>query len=105
MDPIARRYAGSGLRRQFRGDAGFARPEIYEYLEEHDFLYAIRLPANAVLGREIDSHLARPEMLELGQPVVTRHDFAYRAGTWDRRTFRNGVGVVTRACVLLRDGQ
>ena len=84
LDPIARRYAGSGLRKQLRGDAGFARPEIYEYLEEHGFLYAIRLPANAVLGREIAPHLARPEMLEPGQPVVTYHDFAYRAGTWAR---------------------
>ena len=46
LDPIVRRYAQSGLRKQFRGDAGFARPEIYEYLEEHDFLYAIRLPGN-----------------------------------------------------------
>jgi hypothetical protein len=84
LDPIVRRYAKSGLRQQFRGDAGFARPEIYEYLEEHDFLYAIRLLANAVLGREIEPHLARPEKLEPGQPVVTCHDFAYQAGTWDR---------------------
>ncbi len=84
LDPIVKRYAESGLRRQFRGDAGFARPEIYEYLEEHDFLYAIRLPANAVLRREIEPYLARPEILEPGQPVVTYHDFAYRAGTWDR---------------------
>ena len=84
LDPIVKRYAESGLRRQFRGDAGFARPEIYEYLEEHDFLYAIRLPANAVLRREIEPYQARPEMLEPGQPVVTYHDFAYRAGTWDR---------------------
>jgi len=84
LDPIVKRYAESGLRKQFRGDAGFARPEIYEYLEEHDFLYAIRLPANAVLGREIEPHMARPEILQPGHPVVTYHDFAYQAGTWDR---------------------
>jgi hypothetical protein len=42
------------------------------------------LPANAVLGRELEPHLARPEGLEPGQPVVTYHDFAYQAGTWDR---------------------
>ena len=84
LDPIVTRYAESGLRTQFRGDAGFARPEIYEYLEEHDFLYAIRSPANAVLGREIEPHLRRPETLQPAQPVVTYHDFAYQAGTWDR---------------------
>jgi len=84
LEPIVARYAKSGLRKQFRGDAGFARPEIYEYLEEHDFLYAIRLPANAVLEREIEYCLERPEELEPWHPAVTYHNFAYRAGTWDR---------------------
>jgi hypothetical protein len=71
------RYAKSGLRKQFRGDAGFARPEVHEYLEEHDFRYAIRLPSNAVLEREIEPCLGRPEELEARHPVVTYHDFAY----------------------------
>jgi len=78
------RYAKSGLRKQFRGAAGFARPELYEYLEEHDFLYAIRLPANAVLERESEPCGEPPEELEPGPPVVTYHDFAYQAGTGDR---------------------
>jgi len=84
LDPIVQRYADSGLRKQFRGDAGFARPEIYEYLEEHGFLYAIRLPSNAVLEREIEPCLERPQELVPRHPVVTYHDFIYRAGTWDR---------------------
>jgi hypothetical protein len=84
LEPIVARYAQSGLRQQFRGDAGFARPELYAYLEEHDLLYAIRLPGNDVLERLIEPHLQRPELLELGEPVVTYHDLLYRAGTWDR---------------------
>jgi hypothetical protein len=84
LDPIVARYADSGLRKQFRGDAGFARPEIYEYLEEHGFLYAIRLPSNAVLEREIEPLVERPQGLEPRHPMVTYHDFVYRAGTWDR---------------------
>lgn len=84
LDPIVERYSDSGLRKQFRADAGFTRPEIYEYLEEHAFRYAIRLPANAVLEREIEPYLERPEELEPGHPVVTYHDFTYPAGTWDR---------------------
>jgi hypothetical protein len=36
------------------GDAAFARPELYEYLEPEGYLYAIRLPANDVLQREIE---------------------------------------------------
>ncbi len=84
LDPIVERYCGSGLRQQLRADPGFARPEIYEYLEEHGFLYAIRLPANAVLEREAGPSLERPAGPEPGHLVVTYRDFAYRAGTWDR---------------------
>jgi hypothetical protein len=84
LDPIVEGYAKCGLRKQFRGDAGFARPEIYEYLAEHEFLYAIRVPANAVLERLIEPHLERPDNLEPGAPVVSYHDLLYEAGTWDR---------------------
>ena len=34
LDPILSRYAATGLRRYFRADAAFAKPEVYEYLEE-----------------------------------------------------------------------
>jgi hypothetical protein len=81
MDPF---LGARSLRKQFRGDAGFARPEIYGYLEEHDFLYAIRLPSNAALEREIEPCLERPQELEPRHPGVTYHDFIYRADTWDR---------------------
>ena len=37
----------------FRADAAFAKPEIYEPLEERDVKYAIRLPANHKLERNI----------------------------------------------------
>jgi len=73
--PIVERYRGLGLRMLFRGDAGFARPEIYEYLEEEAYEYAIRLPANQVLGREIDPVLAEHEIPTPGHPVVVYHDF------------------------------
>ncbi|MGA2001694.1 MAG: IS1380 family transposase, partial [Terriglobales bacterium] len=35
----------------FRADAAFAKPELYEALEERDVKYAIRLPANDNLGK------------------------------------------------------
>jgi hypothetical protein len=37
----------------FRGDAAFAKPEAYEALEERAVKYAIRLPANDNLQRNI----------------------------------------------------
>ena len=40
-------------RQVFPGDAAFASPEIYEYLEAEGFLYAIRLPNNQILQESI----------------------------------------------------
>jgi hypothetical protein len=44
----------------FRADAAFAKPELYEALEERDVKYAIRLPANDHLQRNIAELLTRP---------------------------------------------
>ena len=39
----------------FRGDAAFAKPELYEALEAREVKYAMRLPANDHLQRKIRS--------------------------------------------------
>ncbi|HEY2663425.1 MAG TPA: transposase [Candidatus Binataceae bacterium] len=44
----------------FRADAAFAKPEIYAALEERDVKYAIRLPANDNLQRNITELFKRP---------------------------------------------
>lgn len=44
----------------FRADAAFAKPEIYEALEERGVKYAIRIPANESLERDIGELLTRP---------------------------------------------
>src|ERR1017187_9370625 len=44
----------------FRAHAAFAKPELYEALEERDVKYAIRLPANDNLERDIAEPLTRP---------------------------------------------
>ena len=38
----------------FRADAAFAKPEIYEALEERGVKYAIRIPANDSLERDAE---------------------------------------------------
>ena len=43
----------------FRADAAFAKPEIYEALEERAVKYAIRIPANEKLERNISELLTR----------------------------------------------
>ncbi len=49
LETIVPRSWRAGVRRCFRGDAALAKLKVYEYLEERDFLYAIRLPSNDVL--------------------------------------------------------
>ena len=44
----------------FRADAAFAKPEVYEALEERGVKYAIRIPANDILQRDIEELLKRP---------------------------------------------
>ena len=80
--PVVARYRNKTLRRYFRGDAAFASPEVYEFLEAEGFKYAIRLPANKVLHDSIAHLLKRP----VGRPPkeVRRYyaNFSYRAGSW-----------------------
>ena len=77
MEPIAARYESSGVRRYFRADAAFAKPEVYEYLEERGFLFTIRLPANGVLYEKIDFLLTRPVGRPPKKPTVFFHDIRY----------------------------
>src|SRR4051794_20449456 len=42
--PVIARYRGRGLTLYFRGDAAFAKPELYKLLEAEGMGYAIRLP-------------------------------------------------------------
>ena len=85
LEPIVRRYKNKKVRKYFRGDAAFAKPEIYEYLEEKGLLYAIRLPANDVLYDEIKHLLTRPVGRPSRKPVIKLYDFKYKAASWKKR--------------------
>ena len=84
LEPILSRYVETGLRRYVRADAAFAKPDIYEYLEERRVFYAIRLPSNKVLQYEIAPLLIRPVGRPPKRPVILYDDFWYRAGSWNR---------------------
>jgi hypothetical protein len=84
LEPILARYERTGVRRYFRADAAFAKPEVYEYLEGRRVLYAIRLPSNEVLQREIAPLLMRPVGRPPKKPIIWYDDFWYQAGSWDR---------------------
>ena len=75
-------YQKKGLRLLFRGDAAFAKPELYEYPEQGKIGYAIRLPANQVIQEQIQPLLERPTEWPSREPIVSYHDFAYQAQSW-----------------------
>ncbi len=83
LEPMFKRYIKTGVRPYFRADAAFAKPEVYIYLEEHSFLYAIRLLANDILEREIKHLLKCPEGGYLRRPSsgITNSSIRQVAGT------------------------
>jgi hypothetical protein len=68
----------------FRGDAAFAKPELYEALEGRGVKYVIRLPANANLERNITELLKRPVGRPSYRPLVRYKSFIYQAASWRR---------------------
>jgi hypothetical protein len=76
----------------FRADAAFAKPEIYEALEKREVRYAIRLPANAGLERDIEELLTRPVGRPSHKPIVWYKGFLYQAASW--KTARRVVAKV-----------
>jgi hypothetical protein len=83
LEPVIASYRDIVKRLYFRGDAAFANPEMYEFLEAGHIGYAIRVPANSVLQRRIGYLLKRP----VGRPPheVRRYyaSFSHRAQSWN----------------------
>jgi hypothetical protein len=84
LEPVIARYRGRGFTLYFRGDAAFAKPELYELLEAEGIAYAIRLPANTVLQERIGHLLTRPVGRPPKKPQVFHASFTYQAQSWSR---------------------
>jgi Transposase DDE domain group 1 len=82
--PEIERQQQRGKEVVFRADAAFAKPEIYEALEERGVKYALRLPANNSLERHMAQLLTRPVGRPSHQPVVWYKSFLYQAASWDK---------------------
>jgi hypothetical protein len=84
LEPVMARYRGIVKHLYFRGDAAFANPEVYEFLEAEGASYTIRLPANRVLQDKIGHLLKRP----VGRPSheIRRYyaSFRYQAQSWSK---------------------
>ena len=82
--PEIERQLAAGKQVAFRGDAAFAKPEIYESSEERGVQYAIRIPANKSLELEIEDILFRPPGRPSRKPLVRYKSFRYQAESWSK---------------------
>ena len=94
--PEIDRQQAEGTRVAFRADAAFAKPEIYEALEQRDVDYAIRMPANKSLELDIEDILFRPPGRPSCKPLVRYKSFRYQAKSWT--TPRRIVAKVEHHC-------
>ena len=83
LEPIVSRYRDFNIARFFRGDAAFAGPKVYPYLETEGYFYAIRLIGNAILHDKIEHLMTRPVGRPPQKPIVLYHSFRYQASSWD----------------------
>jgi hypothetical protein len=84
LEPVVERYRHQSLIRYFRGDAAFADPNIYCFLEAEDYFYAIRLKANNILYGKIEHLLTRPVGRPPRKPIVLYKSFQYKAASWHK---------------------
>ena len=89
--PEIERQQRRGKEVAFRADAAFATPEIYEALEKRDVKYAIRIPANENLQRDIEELLKRPVGRPSKKPLVEYKGFLYQAESWKKARRVSGV--------------
>ena len=70
----------------FRGDSGFAVPDLYKSLESRSCFYAIRLKANNILRKQsayLESELNEITAHNMVDYAVVYDDFDYQANSWD----------------------
>jgi len=84
LEPVVARYRDKAIRKLFRGDAAFARPGVYEFLEAERYRYAIRLPANARLYRRVKNLIESPPDSPVKELITFSATFSYRAESWDK---------------------
>ena len=84
LEPVVNRYREKSVERYFRGDAAFANPAIYEFLEEERFFYTIRLKGNNLLHAKIEHLTIRPVGRPSFKPKVYYESFLYQAQSWNK---------------------
>ena len=110
LEPVVARCRDLDISKYFRGDAAFAIPELYAFLEAENYLFASRLKSNAILERQIGHLLTRLVGHPLKKPVVRCHDLMDTARSRDRERrivakveWHRGVRWVVVSCLPPRE--
>ena len=82
---VIHRYRALDIAKSFRVDGACAISERYELLKADSYRYAIRLPANVVLYREIAHLMKPPAGLPPAKAIVLYHRFEYQSATWNKQ--------------------
>jgi Transposase DDE domain group 1 len=90
--PEIERQRQMGNEIAFRGNAAFARLEVYEVLEARGVKYAIWIPVNNSLGRDVGELLPRPVGPPSLKSLAEYKRFFYRAANC--KTARRAVAKV-----------
>ena len=98
--PVIDRYRSDNIPKFFRGDAAFANPALYRLLENEGYQYAIRIPANDVLEREIAHLLTRPVGRPPRKPIVLYRGLPVPRGELGCTPPRRGEGRVASRRVV-----
>jgi len=72
----------------FRGDSGFAIPDLYEILEEYNVLYSIRLKANSKLHKSIKTrtdYFDASELNDSSKHLIVYDEIEYQAASWEKK--------------------
>ena len=80
--PEMERQPQNGKEVTFRADAAYAKPDIYEALEERGVNYAIHLPAKECLERDVAELLSRPVERPSVKPLGESKSFLYQVASW-----------------------
>ena len=80
--PEMERQQQNGKEVTFRADAAYAKPDIYEALEGHGMKYALHLPANECLERDVAELSSRPVERPSVKPLGGSKSFLYQVASW-----------------------
>ncbi|MFD2728658.1 transposase, partial [Enterococcus camelliae] len=75
-----------------RGDSGFAKPEIYNFCNENDIRFVIRLKANSRLRSEAERYVLYSDETDFRTHEVQYFFLTYQAASW-----KNAERVAVRA--------